>query len=143
MNEQNEFERAVCSNKQSIVPRGRRSNPSFFCPPVSPSPPNFTMSAPARVPSKPSLKWGKRPTMDAIATQILADMKPGVIENSSKHKAFNLELQGKRVLVESPVITIPYGASSEMKNEVRAPDPRRSVLRRLIPPSLAGSRMAR
>lgn len=79
-------------------------------------------AAAARAPMvfKPHMKWGKRTTVDEGAKKLLADIRPGAFESNAKSKAFNLEIQpGKRVLIESPVIFIPWGASSEMKEKVR------------------------
>ena len=83
-------------------------------------------AVPARAPMvlKPHLKWNKRTTVDEGAKKLLADIRPGAFESNAKSKAFNLEIQpGKRVLIESPVIYIPWGASSEMKDKARAPRP--------------------
>ena len=79
-------------------------------------------AAAARAPMvlKPSLKWNKRATVDEGAQKLLADLRPGAFESNAKSKAFNLEIQpGKRVLIESPVVFIPWGASSEMREKVR------------------------
>ena len=51
--------------------------------------------------SKPNLVWGKRSTVDAEATNVLASLKPGAFESSTNHKAYNLEISGRRVLIQS------------------------------------------
>jgi len=72
----------------------------------------FTMFA------KPHLKWNTRASVDTEVEALLSAMRPGQFESSTKHKAFNVEKEpGRRVLVESPVLLIPYGASSEMRDK--------------------------
>jgi hypothetical protein len=72
----------------------------------------------ARTPSKANLEWGRRTTVDENASSFMNSLLVGAFDSSTMHKAFNVEVSpGKRALIESPVITVPWGASWESKDK--------------------------
>lgn len=65
------------------------------------------------------LRWGHRAAADDGALAFLRDLRPGSVDKGDSYAAFNVMLgeTGAPALIETPVLSVPYGASSEYKRD--------------------------